>query len=278
MIEKSNEINELAKALCAAQFAFKNAEKNASNPFFKSNYADITECWRVIKEELHKNGLSLSQPFSIDNEGVIINTILMHTSGQWISSALKLIPEKKTPQGIGSCITYGRRYSISAIVCNTTGENDDDGNEASEKPEPRPAQNKPIPANKPAAKAAPAPSGVPKTVTIAAFIEEIPLNTLAVIIADYAGFEQTPATKKTNKIFLSDNTVKCEVFYMEKDLFAKAELIEGTTYKFLVDKKKMDVTKSFIYMFIKDIREVEQKLVDVKELLPEGHENTNLSK
>ena len=79
------------------------------------------------------NGLSITQTFSIppqDCGEVIIETTLMHDSGEWVSSQLALRPVKNDPQAFGSAITYGRRYSLAAILGIVT-DDDDDGNDAS---------------------------------------------------------------------------------------------------------------------------------------------------
>ena len=47
---------------------------------------------------------------------VCVTTTLMHSSGQWLRSKVKLPLSKKDAQGVGAAITYGRRYGLSAIV------------------------------------------------------------------------------------------------------------------------------------------------------------------
>ena len=60
----------------------------------------------------------------------------MHESGEWISGRLRVTPVKDDPQGLGSAITYGRRYGLAAIV--GVAPEDDDGNAASQ-PAPKSA-------------------------------------------------------------------------------------------------------------------------------------------
>ena len=135
-MEKSENINELATALAKAQGVMQNAKKDSENPFFKSKYADLATVIDAAKEPLYKNGLSVVQLTSSDGESVKVNTLLLHSSGQWIGETLSLKPVKGDPQGLGSAITYGRRYAYSAII-GMASEEDDDGNAASQPVERR---------------------------------------------------------------------------------------------------------------------------------------------
>ena len=128
-MKKSDTIGKIAVALCLAQKEIKGAIKDSSNPFFKSTYADLASVWEAIRKPLTDHGLSIAQLTDEHPEGVVIETILMHESGEWISGRLYMKPIKNDPQGIGSAITYGRRYGLQAItgVC----PEDDDGNKAS---------------------------------------------------------------------------------------------------------------------------------------------------
>lgn len=118
-METSPEIGELAKALCKAQALLEDAKKSSDNPFFKSKYADLTEVWNTCRKPLTDNGLSVVQGSSDygPHAGLTtITTMLLHESGQWISSQLMMPLPKNDPQGVGSAITYGRRYELSAMV------------------------------------------------------------------------------------------------------------------------------------------------------------------
>ena len=89
-MNKSESIIELAKALCEAQAEMSGAKKSASNPFYKSTYADLSEVINCAKEPLHNNGLSISQ-FPVTQDGKAgVNSILMHISGEFIESTLLL--------------------------------------------------------------------------------------------------------------------------------------------------------------------------------------------
>ena len=127
--EASLEIGKLAEALAMAQGMMENASKSSANPFFKSKYADLAEVWNTIREPLSKNGLSVVQaPVGIDGRSVKILTMLLHKSGQYIRTVTTIPCAKSDAQGIGSALTYGRRYALSALV--GIAQEDDDGNAA----------------------------------------------------------------------------------------------------------------------------------------------------
>lgn len=127
MLQKSESIQNLSTALCKFQGAVEKIKKTETNPFFKSKYADLPEILDAIREPLLENGLSVVQMPVGENE---LTTILMHSSGEYIMSTMKMNPVKNDPQGLGSCITYMRRYCISACL-NLNIDKDDDGNAAS---------------------------------------------------------------------------------------------------------------------------------------------------
>jgi hypothetical protein len=129
MSEQSEQINELAAALSKAQGKITGALKDSANPFFKSKYADLASVWDACRAALSENGLAVAQLTESDDAGVYVSTTLMHSSGQWMRSRLRLQPKDSTPQGMGSAITYGRRYALAAIV--GVAQVDDDGNAAS---------------------------------------------------------------------------------------------------------------------------------------------------
>ena len=117
-MEKSDTIGELAKALAAVQGKLAGAKKDSENPFFKSKYADLSSVWDSCRKLLADNGLAVVQTCSAGygREVIRVDTILVHTSGEWISGQLDITPSKNDPQGIGSALTYARRYGLSAIV------------------------------------------------------------------------------------------------------------------------------------------------------------------
>lgn len=129
---QSLEIADLAKALAKAQGIMTPASKDGLNPHFRSSYATLDGIWQAARKPLADNGLSVVQSLLPDN---ILVTTLLHESGQWMRSYLKLNPTKNDLQGIGSALTYGRRYSLAAIV--GISQADDDGEAASERAEPK---------------------------------------------------------------------------------------------------------------------------------------------
>lgn len=127
---KSASISELAKALALAQAEIKPAAKDKLNPHFKNQYADLASVWDACRSALTKNGISVVQAPGIDQtEAVYLDTILAHTSGEWICGRLPVRPVQNTPQGLGSALTYARRYGLASMV--GVAPDDDDGEEAS---------------------------------------------------------------------------------------------------------------------------------------------------
>lgn len=142
-MEKSESIKELAIALNKAQSEMSGASKAKDNPFFKSKYADMSEVIKAVKEPFANNGLSYVQ-FPIEEGGRIgIETILMHTSGEYLSNSFTVQLTKQDAQGAGSAITYCRRYGLQAVA--GIPSEDDDGNSASpqQAPQAKPDDNKP---------------------------------------------------------------------------------------------------------------------------------------
>lgn len=127
----SENINELATSLSKAQSEMNFAIKDSNNPFYKSKYADLSSVWEACREPLTKNGLSVVQLLEgVSDEGfIVLKTMLMHSSGQWMASYINMKPADEKPQTYGSTLTYARRYALSAIV--GVIQDDDDGNQGS---------------------------------------------------------------------------------------------------------------------------------------------------
>jgi hypothetical protein len=130
----SEKIDQIAEALIAVQSEMGTVTKENENPYFKSKYADLAAVHRLCMPILTKNGLCVSQVCAPSEKGVKIVTLLLHKSGQYLGSELEMIPTKMDPQGIGSAITYARRYALMAII-GLVAEEDDDGNAASTPPQ-----------------------------------------------------------------------------------------------------------------------------------------------
>ena len=124
----------IATALVKAQKAFNPALKQSVNPHFKSRYVDLAGCVEAVIDALNDNGIYLLQKtFECDN-GIILETIFIHESGETMECGRLHFPAvKHDPQGYASALTYARRYSLMA-ACGIAPE-DDDGNQAS-KPKP----------------------------------------------------------------------------------------------------------------------------------------------
>lgn len=128
-MNKSESLKQLAPALVKAQSSMAGAVKSQANNFFKSKYANLEEVIKVVKGAFEENGLSFLQ-FPVSSEGHAgVETIILHESGEFISNEFLLKCAKVDPQGMGSAITYARRYGLQA-ACGIPSE-DDDGNAAS---------------------------------------------------------------------------------------------------------------------------------------------------
>ena len=125
---KSNKIDKLAGSLAKAQSEMGGVAKGKVNPFYKSNYADINSCIEACMPALNKHGLSISQGNRFcATTGYYITTMLLHESGQWLKSEIRIpLTNKKDAQEIGSACTYGRRYGLTSMV--GLAQVDDDGN------------------------------------------------------------------------------------------------------------------------------------------------------
>jgi hypothetical protein len=124
----------IAKALVAAQAGMGPVRKASENPAFKKRYADLSSVTDAVGPALQAAGIvaiqGLSSEFDPNGDAIVtVETMLLHESGEYIKSTLKLRPVKNDPQAIGSAATYGRRYGLLAI-CGVAPE-DDDGNGAS---------------------------------------------------------------------------------------------------------------------------------------------------
>ncbi len=125
-LDKSHGIGQLATAMAKAQGQITGALKDSTNPFFKSKYADLAACWDACRGPLSENGLAVIQ--STEGSHTVI-TMLVHESGEWIRGSLTVKPGKDDAQGLGSALTYARRYALAAMV--GLAQVDDDANAAS---------------------------------------------------------------------------------------------------------------------------------------------------
>lgn len=141
---------ELFAALSAAQGEIENATKNAKNPHFRSQYADLAEILNTVRPIFAKHGLTITQSPSYDGSFASVTTVIGHESGGYIYGMASCVPAKSDAQGIGSATTYLRRYSAAGMA--GIAQEDDDGNSAAHdrKPNP-PSEAKPKPQQSPIA-------------------------------------------------------------------------------------------------------------------------------
>ena len=133
-MEHSESIAKLAAALMVFQSEVKDPSRDGENPHFRSKYVQIDGLLAAVRPILAQHGLSVVQSTGGDGQNVTITTMILHTSGEWLKTdALTLRAQQATPQGAGSAITYGRRYSLSAAL-GVAWDDDDDGNAASTPP------------------------------------------------------------------------------------------------------------------------------------------------
>jgi len=127
-------MEQLAKALSAAQAEFGTVPQSGMNPFHKSKYSTIEDYVNAAKPVLAKHGLSISQAPNLMEGQFVLTTILMHESGEHIVSNQPIFSTKQDAQSMGSAITYARRYAYGAVLGMASGDFDDDGNAATAKP------------------------------------------------------------------------------------------------------------------------------------------------
>jgi len=126
-----NSIARLALALCLAQADIKDAKTNKKNAFIGNSYADLTAVWQACRKALTDHDLAVVQRFKTEDGELILETLLIHTSGESISSELPLMNVKDW-HSLGSGITYARRYSLCSLVGIAPDGEDDDGAKAQE--------------------------------------------------------------------------------------------------------------------------------------------------
>ena len=126
-MKMSDTIAELATALSIAQGQIDDAAKSSKNTFFNSRYADLSSVRAAIRQPFADNGLSVVQFPRTVTGGVEVETMLLHTSGEFMAETL-FMPVKHEPHPIGSGISYARRYALMSIA--NLAADDDDGNAA----------------------------------------------------------------------------------------------------------------------------------------------------
>ena len=132
-MEMSGTISELAKALSKAQGEMNNPVFDSTNPHYKSRYASLAAVRNAVVPVLAKNGLSVMQPLTKTDAGIMCGLVLMHSSGEYIEfPPLEIPATKPDAQGFVSAATYAKRTMLQAIAC-VVGDSDDDANAATGK-------------------------------------------------------------------------------------------------------------------------------------------------
>jgi len=141
-VPSSQSIALISAALASAQGEMENASKDRQNTHFNSRYADLASVIQAVRAPLSKHGIAFTQPTTNEGGRVIVRTVLSHKSGEWLGCELSARPQQDTPQGIGSTMTYLRRYSLMAMT--GIAPDDDDGEAGMEReakaPPPPPAK------------------------------------------------------------------------------------------------------------------------------------------
>ena len=122
----------LFAAIAQAQGEVENATKSATNPHFKSRYADLAEVLNTVRPTFARHGLAIIQSVSTEQQLVTVATTIAHKEGGFVTSSLSCPAPTSKIQDLGSMVTYLRRYSVAAMTC--ISQEDDDGNAASQRP------------------------------------------------------------------------------------------------------------------------------------------------
>lgn len=131
-MNSSPTITKIAAALVKAQGEMGNAKKDAVNPFFKKNYADLNAIREAVLPVLNTHGITVIQPTCVQDGKNYVETVLLHESGEFISSLTEIVVDKANDaQRHGSGLSYARRYALQSIT--NIGAEDDDANAATGK-------------------------------------------------------------------------------------------------------------------------------------------------
>jgi hypothetical protein len=120
MMNHSESIVNLAIALSSVQAEMPPVPLDGYNSFVNSRYTTHGTMIETAQPLLTKHGLAVAQIVTSEGDSIGIETVLMHTSGEWISgtATMTIGPEKgkSMAQVAGSIITYLRRYSYDAVL------------------------------------------------------------------------------------------------------------------------------------------------------------------
>jgi hypothetical protein len=133
---QSYSIGKIAEAMSKAQGEMMYADADRRNEYFNASYATLNSVIMAVKTPLANAGIAFFQTTELSNDNTVIcTTTLAHKSGEWIKSMLGMKPAKNDPQGIGSALSYIRRYSLAAIT--GIAQADDDAESATVRPSAR---------------------------------------------------------------------------------------------------------------------------------------------
>ena len=216
----------ISSALVKAQKEFGPALKSSSNPHFRSKYADLSACVEAVIDGLNNNGVFLMQSSHLCEDGVTVETVFIHESGEQISAGKLHVPaSKQDAQGYGSALTYARRYALMA-ACGIAPE-DDDGNAATRPKQAEKPAEKPTPkAEKPPAKIEGKPGRwqiTVKTDPAATPVEFVNIVSEATVLC----LEQTTSQAEV-----------MEVFKVNRALFDKVKELDDGCHKDLLEAFK----------------------------------------
>ena len=132
MQTRSDELKNLMAALLEVQKALPSAQTNRQNSHLKSKYADLVAVQAVCRPLLVEHSLAITHTSTTaENGSVTVTALMVHApTGEWLTSSVTITPQQNTPQGVGSAMTYGRRYTLAALV-GIVVDDDDDGHAAS---------------------------------------------------------------------------------------------------------------------------------------------------
>ena len=124
-MNSSTSVVNISKALLNAQRTMGNAKKDSNNPYYKSSYADLNSIREVAIPALNSNDITVLQPTVTINGKNYVQTLLLHVSGEWLSSETEVVTGKPNdPQAHGSGLSYARRYGLQSFL--NIGAVDDD--------------------------------------------------------------------------------------------------------------------------------------------------------
>src|ERR1700735_3873795 len=145
MHRSSENVAAIATALAKAQTELSNPEKamigtvynNRSDSPQSFRYASLSSGLDIIRKALGGHQIAVAQTTHIDqtNRMVNLNTVLLHTSGEWISSDWPVcqLSETSAPRRMGAALTYARRYALFSMV-GIAGEDDLDAPDLANEP------------------------------------------------------------------------------------------------------------------------------------------------